>query len=973
MSLFKFGLIGKTPPGKLRDIFKHLTREKIKKPTLPDVFPASEAQIPEKTLTRDMFKEAQERFKNAKAGGGMLVQPGFGGTRQAYGAAKGSGIKLSAAQIKKLKENLSAEDFNKLDFDRTGLQSGQVNYGVGQRDNKSLFRKVVNILEPGKTTSAVKIINNEKLSNALIKSANAGDDIQTIIKKMNKLDKSLSRNQISSAINALVKRGQISEEFGRVRGKDLTIGEQQAYNKIIEKEVNAGKLNRAQIARKADVADSVVEDWIIANKGQKFYDENYTYEKGRLKTGTLQKQKDLFNYIETVDNISAKEVKKIFKMGSGKETQQLMSDLISVIYRMRGNTKSGSLIVPYKDEGRMRDVLRKIRNAPDFEDIYQRRIGDLVRDAYPKGPKRKQALKSLGEYWNFSRALRETAPELALNLDHVVPFGFLEEVKQGQNPINLIKVKPIPGAVNRFKANFDSARVNLNRQLKINPTDKNLLKKFNTLKELEKITPIEFGGISSKGNVYDFKAKPIGQSDLIKDAVEGLRTYDRVGKFSKKVLADKTLQKKFIEAGVDVGKEFSAFRRIQPIPEKTKVKVRNLVATLGGGRCNTRGILNQGGRVGLQDGTPSVVDCYNRALKRIQKGGVDFTRAETMNFNKLTKGLKAVGANDIVRFGLLPDALLEGALAVDRMVSEGDTGMQSLRKSFFAIPFQQMGVAKTYDEGQREEILNPQLLNKNAAPLGEEQKKRVQDVFNAQDRLNKKFNLIEASEGFKKQIAATDAVGDGPFGYVGDTQDLQKRLSDARENLQDMYRLDPRTIDPKQDIRRAERLLTTKPMDLNINDQLIMDAYKSAVEKADALRAGRIKVKPGTGFGVDAQIRRRMKDIPINIDTAKEDLEETGKMFGIGYTPLGLNQLFPALGLQSREFGVDPVTGKYDQDRGLQDYTNYLRTLQFADTFRDEKAGGGIAKLAGVDSGPPPASGPNSQGLQGLMKRVKRM
>ena len=319
MSLFKFGLIGKTPPGKLRDIFKHLVRAKQKKPDLPEVFRASEAQIPEKTITRDMYREAQERFKNAKAGGGMLVQPGFGGTRQAYGAAKGSGIKLSAAQIKKLKENLSAEDFNKLDFDRTGLQSGQVNYGVGQRDNKSLFRKVVNILEPGKTTSAVKIINNEKLSNALIKSANAGDDIQTIIKKMNKLDKSLSRNQISSAINALVKRGQISEEFGRVRGKDLTIGEQQAYNKIIEKEVKAGKLNVAQIAKEADVADSVVQDWIVANKGQKFYDENYTYEKGRLKTGTLQKQKDLFNYIETVDNISAKEVKKYLKWDLAKK------------------------------------------------------------------------------------------------------------------------------------------------------------------------------------------------------------------------------------------------------------------------------------------------------------------------------------------------------------------------------------------------------------------------------------------------------------------------------------------------------------------------------------------------------------------------------------------------------------------------------------------------------------------------------
>ena len=46
-------------------------------------------------------------------------------------------------------------------------------------------------------------------------------------------------------------------------------------------------------------------------------------------------------------------------------------------------------------------------------------------------------------------------------------------------------------------------------------------------------------------------------------------------------------------------------------------------------------------------------------------------------------------------------------------------------------------------------------------------------------------------------------------------------------------------------------------------------------------------------------------------------------------------------------------------------------TSQDIDPF--QAAGGGIAKLAGVDSGPPPASGPNSQGLQGLMKRVKRI
>tara|TARA_R100000008_G_scaffold20096_2_gene10454 strand:- start:372 stop:2597 length:2226 start_codon:yes stop_codon:yes gene_type:complete len=65
----------------------------------------------------------------------------------------------------------------------------------------------------------------------------------------------------------------------------------------------------------------------------------------------------------------------------------------------------------------------------------------------------------------------------------------------------------------------------------------------------------------------------------------------------------------------------------------------------------------------------------------------------------------------------------------------------------------------------------------------------------------------------------------------------------------------------------------------------------------------------------------------------------------------------------------------------------YLQTLrgQRAEEFKRKStlpkpeidafqaAGGGIAKLAGVSSGPPPESGPNSQGLQGLMKRVKNL
>ena len=40
---------------------------------------------------------------------------------------------------------------------------------------------------------------------------------------------------------------------------------------------------------------------------------------------------------------------------------------------------------------------------------------------------------------------------------------------------------------------------------------------------------------------------------------------------------------------------------------------------------------------------------------------------------------------------------------------------------------------------------------------------------------------------------------------------------------------------------------------------------------------------------------------------------------------------------------------------------------------RKNKAGGGLLKQAGDRSGAPPESGPNPQGLQGLMKRVKKL
>ena len=57
--------------------------------------------------------------------------------------------------------------------------------------------------------------------------------------------------------------------------------------------------------------------------------------------------------------------------------------------------------------------------------------------------------------------------------------------------------------------------------------------------------------------------------------------------------------------------------------------------------------------------------------------------------------------------------------------------------------------------------------------------------------------------------------------------------------------------------------------------------------------------------------------------------------------------------------------------RAIKESNFRTKTGPFFD--RTKKAGGGLLKQAGDRSGPPPESGPNPQGLQGLLNRVKKV
>ena len=84
----------------------------------------------------------------------------------------------------------------------------------------------------------------------------------------------------------------------------------------------------------------------------------------------------------------------------------------------------------------------------------------------------------------------------------------------------------------------------------------------------------------------------------------------------------------------------------------------------------------------------------------------------------------------------------------------------------------------------------------------------------------------------------------------------------------------------------------------------------------------------------------------------------------------------PSLGF--KEFDLNMFRKNIDESRAIEQklaeedlQRKEQRTTDPFTAYNEDfmAAGGGIAKIAGVDSGPPPESGPMSQGLQGLMKR----
>jgi len=382
-------------------------------------------------------------------------------------------------------------------------------------------------------------------------------------------------------------------------------------------------------------------------------------------------------------------------------------------------------------------------------------------------------------------------------------------------------------------------------------------------------------------------------------------------------------------------------------------KFKKLIATLGGGDCG-RGFKNQGGRVGLQDGTPNVNVCFKNATQRINSGFKNATSAEARNYTKLLNAVKgsAVIGRNLLKFGIVPEALFVGADSLIRM-GFGDTFEEAgLRAIDFFIPGDQM---------QEADKLKVQRT------LGDSAATNVGRVFDYRNQIANINSLEQQKQNFE------NLSGGGAFDYVGDlSQDIKNidtRLNQAKKDLQNKFMVSEaetvaadQALEEAYDISKAKSPLARLKLFAQNIEAVQDDPFLSDITSPEKTQ-------------MDLNLSMFPAAIPAQTDFMKltdtDIINRRRQLANIGVQDLPSSRQLIA----DRDKEIADREKRINEFRAmpLMDAANQFGREQVFGTqgtfFGQPLAGGGIAKLAGDRSGRPPEKGPNSQGLLSLMKR----
>ena len=400
-----------------------------------------------------------------------------------------------------------------------------------------------------------------------------------------------------------------------------------------------------------------------------------------------------------------------------------------------------------------------------------------------------------------------------------------------------------------------------------------------------------------------------------------------------------------------------------------------------GTKCQWKGKA-EGGRIGFAAG--GYDDCMNNAIKEHNKNlkSKDLTvrneaRAKQFNINK-TKNMKSLmslgarGGKNVLKlgrtWGIELEPIFEGGF-YEYARRKGYTHEQAKEETFFW---------KMLDPSTKTGLLE------GAEPL-----------------LEKELYEIKGEEEFM-DVDNRPPMQDPEFGQViGERKSVkryvenEKALAAAYDKYNQLYTAyQVATTGRETDPEKAEQLMTAsenlweeiKGLEKQLNYD--RDMYQAAVEKQQTEQGVRAIEYGEYGQGDTPELARRREEERYRLMNEKfpgyqkADMDQRLENWGVYIDPnlrsyKGRTVQRP----EGLEYIGKPVLNP-DAQRGwtYDDFSDYLKDQDkmayFAENFRTEKAGGGIAGLSGGKRfGPPPESGPMPQGggLSSQFNRVKKL
>ena len=480
-------------------------------------------------------------------------------------------------------------------------------------------------------------------------------EIQKKVDKLNRVNK-LSDKGVkfrvvpTSAGNFTTELSYMAETYRKSLGKTKSTGE---LNNLIE-EFNQFK--------KTDLFKNYSKSAMMREAGIK---------SGQKQLANIGSQKiNVFKFMLETPDATIVDVAETLGLKEGV-VKRTLQDLYTDIYKRVGG--QGAAYLGTFTPNQLSSVHDSIKNTKvPLKD----RVKNLVIDAYKGNKDLKPLLEKLDNFYELQNKLKKTeyGKFYAANLDHPVPLSFIRQLEEGADPLNLIKIRPIPEFLNQraFKAQFDKvlsqAYATKNKEA------------LEAIVNLQSYLPKEFGGITPDGKIIDYGAKPFSlKTDLTQTDFPDI--YKRVFEFVK----NPELQETFKQSKVSFKNLISQEQNIMKQGEDIKKIITQQLGELG---CPTAKFA-LGGRVEFNSGGACVIKGREK-LESILKKGVKAGSNEQVLANGILKagqGLK----NAFALRGLFGPAaiaftaLTEGGILGYDMLSQGKTFKEAMGDNLFNL------------------------------------------------------------------------------------------------------------------------------------------------------------------------------------------------------------------------------------------------------------------------------------------------